>query len=123
MKAGISAALAHHPELLIMDEPNSGLDTKSRKQVISLLKKVNNESNTTIIFSSHILSDMEELATSVWLMENGQVLIHGTVEELKNNHSVSENGSVHATSDTGVRKATLEDLHDYYLDDLDDEIN
>lgn len=124
MKAGIAVALAHRPQLLILDEPNSGLDTKSRKQVISLLKKENIDSGTTIIFSSHILSDMEQLATSVWLMDKGEVLIHGNVEELEKNHSVSEDGTVYATAEDGVRKATLEDLHDYYLGrDMNDEFN
>lgn len=117
MKAGIAVALAHHPKLLLLDEPTSGLDTKSRKQMIALLKKEHENSGTTIIFSSHILSDMEQLATSVWLMDKGEILLHGDVEELQMNHAVSENGVIQKEPEfkEGMRRATLEELHDYYL--------
>lgn len=117
MKAGIAEALAHHPKLLLLDEPTSGLDTKSRKQMIALLKKEHENNGTTIIFSSHILSDMEQLATSVWLMDKGEILISGPVEELQANHAVYEDGTIHkeAASNGGMRPATLEELHDYYL--------
>ncbi|WP_100013108.1 ABC transporter ATP-binding protein [Lentibacillus sediminis] len=117
MKAGIAAALAHHPKLLLLDEPTSGLDTKSRKQMIALLKKEHENNGTTIIFSSHILSDMEQLASSVWLMDKGEILISGAVEELQANHAVAEDGTIHkeTASQEGVRTATLEELHDYYL--------
>ncbi|WP_059105024.1 ABC transporter ATP-binding protein [Shouchella shacheensis] len=117
MKAGIAAALAHHPKLLLLDEPTSGLDTKSRKQMIALLQRENEQNGTTIIFSSHILSDMEKLATSVWLMDKGEILLHGDVEELQANHAVAEGGTIHkeAASKEGRRRATLEELHDYYL--------
>lgn len=117
MKAGITAALAHHPKLLLLDEPTSGLDTKSRKQMIALLQKEHENNGTTIIFSSHILSDMEQLATSVWLMDKGEILLHGAVEELQANHAVAEDGTIHKeiASNEGMRHATLEELHDYYL--------
>ncbi|WP_066185692.1 MULTISPECIES: ABC transporter ATP-binding protein [Gracilibacillus] len=117
MKAGIAVALAHHPKLLLLDEPTSGLDTKSRKQMIALLKKEHKNSGTTIIFSSHILSDMEQLATTVWLMDKGEILLHGAVEELQANHVVADDGTIHkdAVSKEGMKRATLEDLHDYYL--------
>ncbi|WP_373893170.1 ABC transporter ATP-binding protein [Virgibacillus natechei] len=117
MKAGIAAALAHHPKLLILDEPTSGLDTKSRKQMIALLQKEHENNGTTIIFSSHILSDMEQLATSVWLMDKGEILLYGDVEDLQASHAVDENATIHkeTASKEGMRQATLEDLHDYYL--------
>jgi len=114
MKAGIAIALAHHPKMLL-DEPTSGLDTKSRKQMITLLKEENERAETTIVFSSHILSDMEQLATSVWLMDKGKVLVHGSVDELQENHSVDADGSVHKGATEGMKRATLENLHDYYL--------
>ncbi|QDI91234.1 ABC transporter ATP-binding protein [Salicibibacter halophilus] len=118
MKTGIAVALAHHPEVLLLDEPTSGLDTKSRKQMIELLKEENEKQGTTIVFSSHILADMEQLATTVWLMDKGEILAHGPVEMLQENHSVSGDGTIHKRKPEeteGLKKATLEDLHDYYL--------
>ncbi|MBY7143975.1 ABC transporter ATP-binding protein [Virgibacillus sp. NKC19-3] len=117
MKAGIAVALAHHPNLLLLDEPTSGLDTKSRKQMITRLQKEHETNGTTIIFSSHILSDMEQLATSVWLMDKGEILLHGDVDDLQANHAVAEDGTIHkeAAAKEGMRQATLEELHDYYL--------
>nr|WP_257791152.1 ABC transporter ATP-binding protein [Salicibibacter kimchii] len=117
MKTGIAAALAHHPEVLLLDEPTSGLDTKSRKQMITLLNEENKKNGTTIIFSSHILADMEQLATSIWLMDKGEVLAHGSVVKLRANHGVADDGTIHKrkAEEEGLKQATLEDLHDYYL--------
>jgi|SRR5699024_4509833 len=115
MKAGIASALAHRPKLLILDEPTSGLDTKSRKQMIRLLKETNEKEGTTVIFSSHILADMEQLATSVWFMDEGEILLHGSIDELRANHAVDGNGRIQVNSQEGVKQATLDDLHDYYL--------
>src|SRR5699024_7142893 len=115
MKAGIASALAHRPKLLLLDEPTSGLDTKSRKQILKLLKQTNEQERTTIIFSSHILSDMEQIATSVWFMDQGEVLLHGSVEELKARHSIDAQGAIHKERQDGMKQATLDDLHDHYL--------
>lgn len=111
MKAGIAAALAHHPKILILDEPTSGLDTKSRKQMISFLQKEHENKGTTIILSSHILSDIEQIATSVWFMDKGEILVHGSVGDLKSNHAIAKE----TASPRGKRHVTLEELHDYYL--------
>ncbi|QQK77406.1 ABC transporter ATP-binding protein [Salicibibacter cibarius] len=117
MKTGIATALAHHPEMLLLDEPTSGLDTKSRKQMIALLNEENKKRGTTIIFSSHILADMEQLASSIWLMDKGEILAHGLVEKLRENHAVAADGTIHKgkPEEEGSKQAALEDLHDYYL--------
>ncbi|QQK81219.1 ABC transporter ATP-binding protein [Salicibibacter cibi] len=118
MKTGIAVALAHHPEVLVLDEPTSGLDTKSRKQMIALLNEENKKRGTTIIFSSHILDDMEQLATTIWLMEKGEILAHGPVDKMRENHAVAADGTIHKKKpeeEEGLKQATLEDLHDYYL--------
>ncbi|WP_042417956.1 ABC transporter ATP-binding protein [Geomicrobium sp. JCM 19038] len=114
MKAGFAMALAHRPKLILLDEPTAGLDTKSRRQMVRLLKEAQSE-GTTIIFSSHILSDMEELAETVWLMDEGVVLAHGRVEELKEGFSKDENGRIIPTEKGNDEVISLEDLHDYYL--------
>ncbi|MFB4159072.1 ABC transporter ATP-binding protein [Geomicrobium sp. JSM 1781026] len=114
MKAGFAMAMAHRPRLLMLDEPTAGLDQKSRRQMLRLLKEAN-EHGVTVIFSSHILGDMEELAGSVWLMDEGEVKAHGEVDDLKSRLGKDEEGNVIAKEDGSEDLVSLEDLHDFYL--------
>lgn len=82
-KLGIIQALLHKPPLLILDEPLSGLDPESRFQTKKILKELS-ENGTTIFFSSHILSDVQDLATKICILDWGRVLKIGSLDELKN---------------------------------------
>ena len=82
-KLGIIQALLHKPPLLILDEPLSGLDPESRFQTKKLLKELS-ENGTTIFFSSHILSDVQDLATKICILDWGRILKIGSLDELKN---------------------------------------
>ena len=82
-KLGIIQALLHKPPILILDEPLSGLDPESRFQTKKLLKELS-KNGTTIFFSSHILSDVQDLATKICILNWGRVLKIGTLDELKN---------------------------------------
>ena len=80
-RVGIGQALLHDPELLILDEPMSGLDPVGRKEVRELLLK-QRELGKTLIFTSHILSDVEALCDRVAIMRKGKIQARGTVAEL-----------------------------------------
>ena len=82
-KLGIIQALLHKPPILILDEPLSGLDPESRFQTKKLLKELS-ENGTTIFFSSHILSDVQDLATKICILDWGRILKIGSLDELKN---------------------------------------
>jgi len=82
-KLGVIQALLHKPSLLILDEPLSGLDPESRFQTKKLLKELS-ENGTTIFFSSHILSDVQDLATKICILDWGRILKIGSLDELKN---------------------------------------
>lgn len=82
--------------------------------MLRLLKEAN-EHGVTVIFSSHILGDMEELAGSVWLMDEGEVKAHGEVDDLKSRLGKDEEGNVIAKEDGSEDLVSLEDLHDFYL--------
>lgn len=71
-RAGIAAAIIHDPDLLIFDEPMSGLDPLGRKMVFELIKDLKDKGKT-ILFCSHILSDVERLCDSVAIMHEGRV--------------------------------------------------
>lgn len=81
-RLGIAAAIMHNPELLILDEPINGLDPIGIKKIRHLLKRLSRENTTTILISSHILSEIENLADIIGVMDNGQLITELTKDEL-----------------------------------------
>lgn len=81
-RLGIAAAIMHNPELLILDEPINGLDPIGIKKIRHLLKRLSCENATTILISSHILSEIENLADIIGVMDNGQLITELTKDEL-----------------------------------------
>ena len=80
-RAALAAALVHDPELLILDEPMSGLDPVGRKEVRDLIVEEKQRGHT-VFFSSHILSDVEMLCDRVCILRQGKVVVAGTLREL-----------------------------------------
>lgn len=81
-KLGLAQALLHEPKLLILDEPLSGLDPASRYMIKQTLKELSNN-GTTIFFSSHILSDVQDIATKIGILNKGRIIKIGNLAELK----------------------------------------
>ena len=82
-RLSIAIALLHQPELLILDEPTNGLDPNGIIEVRELLKRLNKEQNTTVLVSSHILNEVERMATHVGIIHKGRMLFQGTLPELQ----------------------------------------
>lgn len=80
-RVGLAAALVHDPELLVLDEPMSGLDPVGRKEVRDLVLEEKRRGRT-VFFSSHILSDVEMLCDRVSILRRGQVVVAGELHEL-----------------------------------------
>lgn len=80
-RLGIAQALLHRPKLLLCDEPTSALDPIGRREILDILLSVKNE--TTVVFSTHILSDVERICDEVALLDGGVIAMQGGVEELK----------------------------------------
>ena len=80
-RTGLAAALVHSPELLVLDEPMSGLDPVGRKEVRDLVVE-EARSGKTVFFSSHILTDVEMLCDRVCILRRGEVVASGAVSEL-----------------------------------------
>jgi ABC-2 type transport system ATP-binding protein len=83
-RLSIAVALLHNPELLILDEPTNGLDPNGIIETRELIKKLNREKGVTIIVSSHILAEVERMATHVGIIHKGKLLFQGTLPELHN---------------------------------------
>ncbi len=82
-RLSIAIALLHQPELLILDEPTNGLDPNGIIEARELIKKLNKEHNTTILVSSHILNEVERMATHVGIIHKGKMLFQGTLNDLQ----------------------------------------
>jgi len=82
-RLSIAIALLHQPELLILDEPTNGLDPNGIIETRELIKKLNREHNTTVLVSSHILNEVERMATHVGIIHKGKMLFQGTLPELQ----------------------------------------
>lgn len=81
-RINVAAALLHHPELLIMDEPTVGIDPQSRNQILETVLRLNKE-GITVIYTSHYMEEVEYLCSRVAIMDKGSVIAFGTCEELK----------------------------------------
>lgn len=80
-RLGIAQALIHKPKLLLLDEPVSALDPVGRREVMTLLKEV--QQQTTILYSTHILNDAEEMTDQLLFLRNGQLVEQGSLQEVK----------------------------------------
>ena len=86
MRCEIAASLLHEPEILFLDEPTIGLDAISKQVVRDFIKKLNKEKNTTIILTSHDMSDVTTLAKRIILIGKGHVLYDGSLRKLQNRY-------------------------------------
>jgi ABC-2 type transport system ATP-binding protein len=82
-KLAIVAAVGHHPSLLLMDEPMSNLDPIARSETIRMLWQVIEEDEALVVFSSHILADVEKVADWVTCLDKGQVQAHQSLDDLR----------------------------------------
>ena len=80
-RLGIAQALLNRPKLLLCDEPTSALDPIGRKEILDILLSV--KEHTTVLMSTHILTDVERICDEVAFLDHGQLVLHGTIDELK----------------------------------------
>lgn len=81
-RLGIAQALLNQPRLLICDEPTSALDPVGRKEILDILLSV--REHTTVLFSTHILSDVERICDHIAFLHEGKIALNGTIDEVKN---------------------------------------
>ena len=111
MRCEIAASLLHEPEILFLDEPTIGLDAISKQVVRDFIKKLNKEKNTTIILTSHDMSDVTTLAKRIILIGKGKVLYDGSLQKLKSNYikektiNIETNDKIN-TKKKGIKKVT-----------------
>lgn len=87
-RLGIAQTLLHDPELIILDEPTTGLDPQGIIDIRNLILQLKNEKNKTVIISSHILSEIELIANRMIIINNGKTIVQGQVSELLNSQEI-----------------------------------
>jgi ABC-2 type transport system ATP-binding protein len=76
-------ALGHEPDLLVLDEPASSLDPIARRQFLQQILEIADSPTRTILFSTHIVADLERVANQIWIIREGAVLWQGPLDTLK----------------------------------------
>ena len=87
-RLGIAQALLHQPELIILDEPSNGLDPQGQIDMRKLIQRINSDLGITIIISSHILSEIEQIANRMIVINNGEKIVEGDVKQLMNSEQM-----------------------------------
>ncbi len=93
-RLGLAQALLHHPEMIILDEPNTGLDPQGIIDLRQLIIKLNAERKMTVLFSSHILSEVQEICNSMIVINKGKTIAQGNVNELLSHETLHVNMEV-----------------------------
>src|ERR1043165_2359866 len=85
-KAGLLAAQAHRPELLLLDEPSSGLDPLVRRTILEAVIRTVADEGRTVFFSSHLLEEIERVSDHIAMLHQGKIVLFGSLDEIKSQH-------------------------------------
>lgn len=88
-KIGIAQALMHDPQVLLLDEPTTGLDPIGRNEVLAHMKDLSRKGKT-VLFSTHILTDVEKICDTVGIIHKGSLILEGEPEALKREYSMKD---------------------------------
>lgn len=88
-RINLAASILNNPQILILDEPTVGVDVQSRAAIVDYLKALNKNEGMTIIYTSHLLAEAQELCDQVMIIEHGELLEQGTPAELMHKHASS----------------------------------
>jgi ABC-2 type transport system ATP-binding protein len=104
-RAGLLIALAHRPELLLLDEPSSGLDPIVRRDILGAVIRTIAHEGRTVLFSSHLLDEVEQVADHVTMISAGKIVLSGPLEAIKDSHRL--NGRVPSLEEIFVARVGM----------------
>lgn len=108
-RLGIAQALLNRPKLLICDEPTSALDPAGRKEILDILLAAKKQ--TTVLFSTHILSDVERICTQAAFLNDGKIAMQGTIAELRNKRA--SDGYIIETAQEEVADTLIKEFSEF----------
>lgn len=115
-KLEIITALCHHPKLLILDEPTTGLDPVARREVLDMFQEFMQDEENTIFLSTHITSDLEKIADYIVFIDKGKILLTKEINEILENYAIVK------CSEKEFLKIAKEDIICYSKEKYDIEI-
>lgn len=104
----LSCAMAHRPQLLLLDEPANGLDPSVRREFLELTIELMSEAGTSVVLSSHHLADVERIANRVVILDQGRILVDATADELRENYCLAHFDGT--AGGVGERLAGIDDV-------------
>jgi ABC-2 type transport system ATP-binding protein len=104
-RMGLLIALAHQPDLLVLDEPSSGLDPIVRRDILGAVIRTIADEGRTVLFSSHLLEEVEQVADHVTMISDGRIVLSGPLETIKESHRV--NGRVPSLEEIFVARVGM----------------
>lgn len=106
-RINIASALLHRPKILFMDEPTVGIDPQSRNLIFEVVDKLHKE-GMTIVYTTHYMEEAERLCDRVGIIDNGEIIAQGTINELKTSGSMKESVVISYTNLTDERLNAIE---------------
>src|SRR5712664_3618202 len=88
-RAGLLIALAHRPELLVLDEPSSGLDPIVRRDILGAVMRTIADEGRTVLFSSHLLQEVEQVADRVTMIHQGAIVLSAPLDDIRESHRIA----------------------------------
>lgn len=139
-RLAIICAIAHNPDVLVLDEPAASLDPAARRQLMADLVELNAESDKTILLSSHIVSDIERICSHVAILHQGSIRYAGELDELKDSvaklrivgqaplpaslpASVPTDGIIRTKIDGNIGEVVVQDIHQIDIEQLKQSLN
>ncbi len=87
-QAGLIAAVAHRPELLLLDEPSTGLDAVVRRDILNAVIRTVADDGRTALFSSHLLDEVEQMSDYIFMISAGRIVLRGSLDDIKESHQL-----------------------------------
>lgn len=118
MRADIAASMLHNPKVLFLDEPTIGLDVVVKDNIRKAIQKINAEEGTTVILTTHDLSDIELLCNRIVMIDKGNLVYDGQINELKHKYGQMRELCFELKDGTHMSKLNYADKFSLYGDDL-----
>ncbi|MCK9171828.1 MAG: ABC transporter ATP-binding protein [Treponema sp.] len=117
-RLNIACAVAHHPEIVIMDEPTVGIDPQSRNHILDSIKKLRND-GMTVIYTTHYMEEVEVIASRIIILDKGTIIAEGTTESLKESVSAERQYTIEVEENGKIPEAkfyTIEGIKSVHLE-------
>ncbi|WP_027338556.1 ABC transporter ATP-binding protein [Halonatronum saccharophilum] len=118
MRADLAASLLHNPKILFLDEPTIGLDIVVKEKVLKAIKEINEEFQTTVILTTHDMSDIEELCDRMIIIDEGKKVYDGSIEKIKGRYGYMRRVEIDVKNSEGLNSINIEENFNLKEEDL-----